>query len=131
KKLTGPPLGGFESRGPWSDRQEVYDWIHNPSAYIAKNDYAKALKNEYGSEMTPFPALSTAEIDAIVDYINTTFAAGDGKSKPEDPDGPPAPKNQNALIFGVISLILAIIALILMQVNSNLKKLSDDAEGIH
>ena len=39
--------------------------------------------------------------------------------------------NQNAIIFGVISLILAIIALILMQVNSNLKKMSDDAEGIH
>ena len=38
--------------------------------------------------------------------------------------------NQNAIIFGVISLILAIIALILMQVNSNLKKMSDDAEGI-
>jgi hypothetical protein len=39
--------------------------------------------------------------------------------------------NSGAVIFGVISLILAIIALILMQVNSNLKKLSDDAEGIH
>src|SRR5439155_1266031 len=30
----------------------------------------------------------------------------------------------------VISLIMAVIALILMQVNSNLKKLSDDKEGI-
>lgn len=132
KKLTGPPLGGFESRGPWGDRQEVYDWIHNPSAYIAKNDYAKALKNEYGSEMTPFPALTTGEIDAIIDYINTTFAAGEGGGT-KDPGADEAltPKNQNALIFGVISLILAIIALILMQVNSNLKKLSDDAEGIH
>ena len=38
--------------------------------------------------------------------------------------------NSNAVIFGVISLILGIIALILMQVNSNLKKMSDDAEGI-
>jgi hypothetical protein len=35
-----------------------------------------------------------------------------------------------ALIFGIISLIMALIALILMQVNSNLKKLSDDTEGI-
>ncbi|HZI54385.1 MAG TPA: cytochrome c3 family protein, partial [Chitinophagaceae bacterium] len=39
--------------------------------------------------------------------------------------------NQNAIIFGVISLILAVIALILMQVNSNLKKMSDDVENIH
>src|SRR5690606_39918563 len=81
--------------------------------------------------MTPFPALSTGEIGAIIDYINTTFAAGEGGGT-QDPGAGEAvtPKNQNALIFGVISLILAIIALILMQVNSNLKKLSDDSEGI-
>jgi hypothetical protein len=35
------------------------------------------------------------------------------------------------LCLRVISLILAIIALILMRVNSNLKKMSDDHEGIH
>jgi hypothetical protein len=35
-----------------------------------------------------------------------------------------------AVIFGIISIILAIIALILLQVNANLKKLSDDKEGI-
>lgn len=132
KKLTGPALGGFESRGPWGERQNVYDWIHNPPAFIQKNEYAKALKAEYGSEMTPFPALTTAEIDAIVDYINTTYAAGPGGGGSKDTGAgePVTDKNQNAVIFGVISLILAIIALILMQVNSNLKKLSDDAEGI-
>jgi len=34
------------------------------------------------------------------------------------------------LLYGVLTLILAVIMLILLQVNSNLKKLSDDKEGI-
>jgi hypothetical protein len=78
--------------------------------------------------MTGFADLNLADIDNLVAYINDA-----AKVKPT-PDGGPndgAPKsNSNAIIFGVISLILAIIALILMQVNSNLKKMSDDAEGI-
>ena len=46
-------------------------------------------------------------------------------------DGGPAELRKLArLIFGIISLIMALIALVLMQVNSNLKKLSDDTEGI-
>jgi len=132
KNLTGPALGGFESRGPWSDRQKVYDWIHNPTGFMANDPYTQGLKNQYNSVMTPFPSLTTAEIDAIIDYVNTTFAAGEGGGggKETGADEPLTDKNQNAIIFGVISLILAIIALILMQVNSNLKKLSDDAEGI-
>ncbi|MET0298671.1 MAG: cytochrome c, partial [Flavitalea sp.] len=30
KKGSGPALTGFESRGPWSDRAKLYDWVHNP-----------------------------------------------------------------------------------------------------
>ncbi|MEI9807251.1 MAG: c-type cytochrome [Bacteroidota bacterium] len=131
KPLTGPALGGLTERGPWGDRQELYKWVHNPTGYMATNDYTKGLKAQYGSEMTAFPALSTAEIDAIVSYIEATFKAGPGDVKKDDNGGGAPESNQNAVIFGVISLILAIIALILMQVNSNLKKMSDDAEGIN
>jgi cytochrome c551/c552 len=133
KDMTGPALGGLTERGPWSDKQQLYAWVHNPAAFMAKNQYTKDLKARFGSEMTPFPALTTAEIDAIVGYVNTTFAAGPGgpKGKPETGAGEAvSSSNQNAIIFGIISLILAIIAFILMQVNSNLKKMSDDVEGI-
>jgi hypothetical protein len=54
---------------------------------------------------------------------------GQGGTKTGDTTGQPA-NNNSAIIFGIISLILAVIALILMQVNSNLKKMSDDSEGI-
>jgi hypothetical protein len=69
-----------------------------------------------------------ADLDAIIKYVNEWTP----------PAPPPTPtdgggggnEGRGGLIFGIISLIMAIIALILMQVNSNLKKLSDDTEGI-
>jgi len=41
-----------------------------------------------------------------------------------------APAEDNSLLFGILTLILAIIAVILLQVNSSLRKLSDEKEGI-
>ncbi len=38
--------------------------------------------------------------------------------------------NDNSLLFGIITLILAVVALILMQINSNLNKLAGDKEGV-
>ena len=133
KKLTGPALRGFTARGPWGDKQAIYDWVHNPSAFIAKDAYAKTLQQEYGVVMQAFPALSNESIDAIVDYINTAPPPGGAATTVAPGAESAADKdvaNRNAVIFGVISLILAIVALILMQVNNNLKKLSDDKENI-
>jgi len=96
---------------------------------MANDPYTQGLKAKYGALMTQFPALGIKDVDNIVAYINDVVA----KSKiPPPPGETSAGKggNSNAVIFGVISLILGIIALILMQVNSNLKKMSDDAEGI-
>ncbi|MET0464214.1 MAG: c-type cytochrome [Chitinophagaceae bacterium] len=134
KDLTGPALGGLEERHKWADHKELQAWINNPGGYMAKDPYTQGLKARFGSVMTAFPDVTLKDVDAIVDYINKTFEAGPGGPKPDGVgagDGSNAPdKSQNAVIFGVISLILAIIALVLMQINSNLKKMSDDAEGI-
>ncbi|HEY6503455.1 MAG TPA: cytochrome c [Chitinophagaceae bacterium] len=68
KNLTGPGLFGFEKRGPWTDRKNVYDWIRNPEAFMARNEYAKNLKETFGGTMmTAFPTLTNEEIDAICD----------------------------------------------------------------
>lgn len=132
KPSTGPALMGFEERGPWSDRKNLYAWVHNPAAFMAKDAYTTNLKNQIGSMMQAFPDLPEKDIDAIASYINTEAAKGPGGT-PTTTDTTTSKEpenNNNAIIFGVISLILAIIALILMQVNSNLKKLSDDKENI-
>ena len=131
KDLQAPALRGVEERGPWGDRANLVKWVHNPGAFIPTTPYTVELQKKWGSIMPSLPDLSEAEINAIFDYIAS--APLPGAKKPGD--GPPgetdaADDNRNALIFGVISLILAIVALILMQVNSNLKKLSDDKERI-
>lgn len=38
-------------------------------------------------------------------------------------------EEDNSLLFGILSLILAVVALILLQVNANLKKLADTRDG--
>ncbi len=131
--MTGPPLKDLESRHKWSDHGELLKWTHNPAAYMANDPYTQGLKVQYGSMMTAMPDLTIKDIDAIVAYINKEVDVKNAAPQPaaggsEEAGGS---SSQNAVIFGVISLILTIIALILMHVNSNLKKLSDDAEGIH
>lgn len=131
KDATGPKLGDLEARHKWSDHNELKAWINNPAGYMAKDPYTQGLKAQYKSMMQGFPDVTLKDVDALVTYINTTYAAGPGGPKKDDgTTGTDSSDSQNAIIFGVISLILAVIALILMQVNSNLKKMSDDAEGI-
>ncbi|RXK60842.1 c-type cytochrome [Lacibacter luteus] len=126
KKLTGPALAGLEERGPWSDRKKLYAWIKNPSAFAKSDAYAAALMKEYGVAMTPFN-LSDAEVDAIVKFVNTPVPGGDGKKTEGTGD---QPAEDNSLLFGILALVLAVVALILLQINSNLKKLTDEKDGV-
>jgi hypothetical protein len=134
KDGTGPKLGGVINLAPYNgDMKKMYYWIRNTGTLVETDPHYKALLAQFKSLMPPIPesALSNEEIDAIFAYIEQTYAAGPGGGT-KTPAGETTSKatGQNAIIYGVISLILAIIALILMQVNSNLKKLSDDKEGI-
>ena len=130
KKLSGPALAGVTERGPWTDRKNLYEWVHNPGKFIPTTPYTKALQAEYGQIMPGFPQLTEKDIDAIVDFISTPQEPTDQGGGVAAATQPAAESGNSAIIFGIISIILAIIALILLQVNSNLKKLSDDKEGI-
>ena len=128
KKATGPALAGLEERHKWADHKELLSWINNPAAYMAKDAYTQGLKAEYGSMMTAFSDVTLQDVDNVVAYIND---AAKPAAAPAATAGEPAQEEGgNSIFFGIISLILAVIALILMQVNSNLKKLSDEAEGV-
>lgn len=129
KDATGPKLTGFEGRHKWADHAELLKWVQNPAGYMAADDYTQGLKTQWGSVMQATPDATLKDMADLAAYINSVPAPGTG---PKDGGTVTEPKgsNSNAIIFGVISLILAIIALILMQVNSNLKKMSDDSEGI-
>lgn len=126
KKVLGPPLKGATERIP--DTKLLHAWIKNNQAVLASgNKYFNDLYNEYNkTAMNIFPSLSDAEIDAILKYANDfkePVAAGPAVAAN-------APESDNSLLYGILTLILALIMLTLLQVNSNLKKLSDDKEGI-
>jgi cytochrome c2 len=70
KDQTGPSLIGIDERGPWNERQNLYDWIRNPSEFMRRNTYAIQLKEKYGTMMTAFADITNGEIDNIVAYIN-------------------------------------------------------------
>lgn len=127
KDAIGPNLVGVEER--WGgDLKALNIWIKDYNKAIAAGyQRAKDVVSFAPSPMQIFEGnITDPEIDAILKYIRewkpVVVVNGGSSAEPKS--------NSNAVIFGVISLILAIIALILMQVNSNLKKMSDDAEGI-
>jgi mono/diheme cytochrome c family protein len=124
-KVVGPPLMNVENS--WDDPDMLRKWIRNYDVLKAGYPRAKEIINYAPTQMQQFGSTITdAEIENVLAYIKAYVPA-----KPDVPvNGEPAKDGQGAIIFGIISIILAIIALILMQVNSNLKKLSDDKEGI-
>lgn len=123
KDFTGPALKGARDREP--DKDWVYKWVANTTTMVETDPYAKALKAKYGSVMTAFPALKKEEITAILDWAD----AYTGEA-PKTPGGTQEPATDSSLIFGILTLVLALVAFILLQVNSNLRKLSDERDGI-
>ncbi len=76
---TGPGLAGFEERGPWTERENIYKWVRNPSSFMQNDEYTRNLKDAYGGIlMTAFPDLANDEIDAIVNYINESSVPDPG-----------------------------------------------------
>jgi hypothetical protein len=127
KVITGPALKGVTERVP--DKKLLYDWIHNNTKVLAAgNPYFTALYNQYNkTAMNTFPGLSTQEIDAILKYVET-YQAPATQGPTTDTGG--KPEGDSTLLYGILTLILAVIMMVLLQVNSSLKKLSDDKEGI-
>ncbi len=81
--------------------------------------------------MTPFPELKDEDIDNILAYVASVPPPGAAKAGTGVADGAEAKEDSggNSLLFGIITLILAIVAVILMQINSNLNKLAAEKEG--
>lgn len=131
KQLTGPALAGVEDR--WAKKEDLHAWIKNSAAFLKTGDaYANELYNRFNkTAMNAFPSLSDADIDAILGYIKAEAAkAAAGPVTPgTSTTSTSAEEGDSTLLFGILTLILAIVAFVLLQVNANLKKLADDKEG--
>lgn len=65
--LTGPALGGFDTRWSAFSRDDLYSWIHNSQAMIASgHPRAVELWNKWKpTVMTSFPAFTDEEIESL------------------------------------------------------------------
>jgi len=126
KKLTGPALKGVEDR--WPDKKKLHAWIKNNQAVLKSGDkYANDLYNQFNKiNMQVFPNLADADIDAILKYIREYQPPV--AAKPAVAVSVPA--GDPSMLFGILSLVLAVLILILMRINSKLKRIAYEKEGV-
>ncbi|MFT4094360.1 MAG: cytochrome c3 family protein [Niabella sp.] len=130
--MTGPALGGVQSQ--WEDQGKLHEWIRNNQKLIASGyPYAVEVSKLKPTVMSTFPSLTDKQIDDILAFIDAKFT-GKIDAKPgggEAAAGAPAEaSSQNNIMYGVVSLILALVALILVYVNFNLQKTSREVEQV-
>lgn len=127
KDATGPALAGVQSRWPNKDLLKL--WIKNWNKAVATGDpYAVKIKDwNPAIAMSVFDNLKDAEVEAILSYIDAEAKAADAMPATA---AAPAAEEDNSFLYGILTLVLGLIALILMGVNSNLRKLSDEKEGV-
>lgn len=126
---VGPALKGAREREP--EKGWVYEWVRNATAMANTDPYAIKMKEQAGGVvMTSFPDLTNADIDAILDWADKYEAPGAATGTPGAVGAAVSTKSDNTILYGLLTLILAIVAFVLLQVNSNLRKLSDEQEGI-
>lgn len=128
---TGPALGGVQSR--WEDPEKLHEWIRN-NVKLTASGYPKAVEVSKISAtmMNTFDDLTDTQIDDILAYIDAKAsgkldaaagAAGGGAAVE-------ASQGQNNFMFGIITLVLALVALLMIFVNSSLTKITREAEQV-
>lgn len=132
---TGPALAGVEER--WADypREDLYAWIRNSQRMIS-NGHPRALQlwNDWKPVvMNAFPALTDDEIEGLLAYINGVsvgtyppLAPGADETVAELVD---APAGANKPLFIALFVILALLAVVLARIISNLSYLAEVKEG--
>src|SRR5665213_4186836 len=96
ESYVGPALKGAREREPSKDW--VYKWVANTVTMVNSDPYAMKLKAEHGGViMTPFPDLSHADIDAILDWANKYQAPGAPTGGA--PGAVAAPSSDNTILY--------------------------------
>ena len=129
-RSTGPALGGTEER--WSEfpREDLYTWIRNSQAMVnARHPKAVELWNEWGTIMNPHPNLTDEQIESILAHINDVFINGPGSGPIPDDETAAGDQPKSKLIYLFLIGALALFALIMARVISNLSALLQEREG--
>lgn len=130
--MTGPALGGAEER--WENEEDLYSWIKNSQAMVASgHPRAVAIFNQWNkSVMTTFTHLSDEDIASVLLYVNAVVDGGCGMYPcPVGGAGPVAAEEKAtpSWIYGALVGLLAILALILSRVVSNMNYMVGVKDG--
>ncbi len=127
RQLTGPALQGVLDR--WPNKKNLYAWIHNNQAFLKTGDpYANALYLKFNkTQMNLFPNLTDNEIGAILKYISEWKPPQ--QATPGSPTESAGETRDMNIVYGIIALILGILALSLLFVNSSLRKIAKEKQG--
>ena len=128
---TGPALGGSQTK--WGDDVALYAWIRNSQAMIQKgHPRAVELWNQYKpTVMTAFPNLKDEEIGSILAYVNGVYDGTYGPKKDVAAVGTGAKVEEKSQLplYLIIAAVLAILALLLTKIISNLNQIAAAKEG--
>ena len=128
KDATGPALQNIDKTFP--SKEWGYNWVHNSAAVIASGDKtAVDIYNKFNkTAMTPFPQLSTEEIDAILKYVDEYKAPV--AAAPAAAGGEAQATDSNGWLYTVLTLLLLVIVVILWKANQVLRRAANAKEGI-
>jgi mono/diheme cytochrome c family protein len=133
--MTGPALGGFDSRWASYPKEDLHNWVRNSQALVAAgHPRALELWNKWKpTVMTPFPAFTDEQIESIFLYINDQFnkapvntnvAANNG------PGGKPTVDKSNDFIYWILFGVLLLLVFTLARAISNLRAIVAESDGI-
>ncbi len=130
---TGPALGGVQER--WADypEEDLYRWIRNSQAMIAEGHprAAELWQDWQPTIMNSFLNLTDQEIANMLGYIEGVYEGTYGVQTTAQ--GPATQvveeKPDNTLLFIALAAILAILAVILARIISNLNYMVQVRQG--
>ena len=131
-KATGPALGGAVER--WTadyPLEDLYEWVRNSQALVAAgHPKAVALFNEWNSVMQAAPHLDDQMIESIFLYVDDVFVNGPGGGNNTTTTGSVTEaKSTPTWFYYALFAILAVLALILARITSNLNYIAAAKEG--
>ncbi|WP_410006311.1 c-type cytochrome [Aequorivita nionensis] len=130
-KAVGPALRGVADK---YDRDWIHKWVKNSQALIADGDpiAVKIFEENNKAIMTPFPALSDADIDNILAYTSQPKAVPAANATTDVAAGASTGDGDsvsNGLVLGALALIFLLLVIMLYLVTNTLKRIAE-ANGV-
>ncbi|MEX1191729.1 MAG: cytochrome c3 family protein [Brumimicrobium sp.] len=133
KDMTGPKL--YEVREKWEEggakEGSIYQWVKNWQVAAANDPYAKERSQWSQTSMTIFADLSTEQIDAVFDYVDSQPLPSEGGGDSDDVASSGGEKKETSLgwIWYVLAGVFVVIILSVGGVRRQLNNIDEEDEN--